>query len=82
MPKHDFPDDPAAPSNVFDFRDYLERRDRQTAEDKEVRQEPSLWEIYRHAEGSDGKRLRFGRYDLIWLAMLAIAGWVAWMAIR
>ncbi len=80
MPKHDIPEGDEADSNLIDFRDYLRRRVDLTAH---VRSEPEPeaadWEIYRNAEYADGKRPRFGRHDLIWIAMILAIGWIVWV---
>ena len=35
-------------------------------------------DVYRHAEHSDGKRPGFGRYDVLWLGLIASLGWMLW----
>ena len=80
MPKHDIPDGDEADSNLIDFRPYLRRRIDLTAHGRsEQEPEETDWEIYRHAEYADGKRPRFGRHDLIWVAMILVIGWIIWV---
>jgi len=80
MPKHDIPDGTPTDTNLIDFRDYLRRRVDLAGQDKGAQEpEASDWEIYRHAEYGDGKRPRFSRYDLIWVAMVLAIGWIVWV---
>jgi hypothetical protein len=83
MPKHDIPDgDEKIDGNLIDFRDYLRRRTESSAPEKSAPEpEASDWEVYRHAEYADGKRPRFSRYDLIWVAMILVIGWIAWVVL-
>jgi len=80
MPKHDIPDRDERETNLIDFRDYLRRRADPTADDRrDPEPEAPDWETYRHAEYGDGQRPRFGRYDLIWVAMILVIGWIIWV---
>ena len=80
MPKHDIQDGNQADANLVDFRDYLRRRVDLARHDRsEPESEASDWEMYRHAEHADGKRPRFGRHDLIWVAMILAIGWIIWV---
>jgi hypothetical protein len=81
MPKHDIPNGDEADTNLIDFRDYLRRRIDLTARNRsDPEPETADWETYRHAEYADGKRPRFSRHDLIWVAMILAIGWIAWVA--
>jgi hypothetical protein len=84
MPKHDLPDGNEDATNLIDFREHLRRRLTQTPhnDDGDPKSEASDWEVYRHAEYGDGKRLGFSRYDLPWLGLLLIIGWIIWISIR
>lgn len=80
MPRHDIPDRDESETNLIDFRDYLRRRVHPTAQDRsDPEPEASKWEQYRHAEYGDGKRPRFSRHDLIWVAMVLAIGWIMWV---
>jgi hypothetical protein len=79
MPQHDLPDGRESESNVIDFRKRLHPRAEPlpTATDHAVPDEPDR-DAYRHAEHSDGKRPGFGRYDVLWLGLIASLGWMLW----
>lgn len=79
MPKHDIPDGDKADTNLIDFRSYLRRRVDLTAHDRSEPEPDAGWEVYQHAEYFDGKRPRFSRYDLIWVAMILAIGWIIWV---
>lgn len=80
MPKHDIPEGEEAGSNLIDFGGYLRRRIDLTSHDRrEPEPEAADWEIYRRAEYADGKRPRFSRHDLIWIAMILAIGWIIWV---
>ena len=83
MPKHDLPDNTENRSNLIDFREHLRRRIDQSAQDDDA-PEPARteWETFRQAENGDGKRPRFGRYDLLWLGMILAIGCIFWTIAR
>jgi hypothetical protein len=83
MAKHDVPDGDDADSNVIDLREHLRRRVSQTLQDNDdADPEASEWDRYRHAEYGDGKRPKFNRYDLLWIAMIVVIGWIFWAVLR
>jgi hypothetical protein len=85
MPKHDLPDGNETGGNLIDFREYLQKRVGQSAQDNEASEpepEPSDWETYRRAEYDDGKRAKFSRYDLLWIGMILVVGWIVWTTLR
>ncbi|PXA87160.1 hypothetical protein DMC47_32995 [Nostoc sp. 3335mG] len=79
MPRHDIPDRDERDSNLIDFRDYLNRRVGPATQDRrEPERETSDRDAYRYAEYGDGKRPKFSRFDLIWVAMIVALGWIVW----
>jgi hypothetical protein len=81
MPKHDLPDSTEDRGNLIDFREHLRRR---IGRSEQETQEPTRTdrETFRQAENGDGRRPRFGRYDLLWLGMILAIGYIFWTAAR
>ena len=79
MPKHDLPDSNDDRGKLIDFGEHLRRRIGQSAQDNDPPQSARTdREAFRQAENGDGKRPGFGRYDLLWLGMILIIGYVFW----
>jgi hypothetical protein len=81
MPKHDLPDGSEHESNVVDFRRHLRRADGSEADVDLDESEPPRLDVYRRAEHSDGRRPRFGRYDVFWLGLIACLAWMLWLLV-
>ena len=79
MPQHDLPDGHETKSNVIDFRKRLRQRsDALPPTTEHAVPDESDQDAYRRAEHSDGKRPGFGRYDILWLGLIASLGWKLW----
>jgi hypothetical protein len=66
-------------SNLIEIRHYLNTHVRSTGQDNagSTGDEPPVWDAYRHAEYSDGRRPRFSATDLILIGLLlGLAGLV------
>lgn len=79
MPQHDLPDGRESESNVIDFRKRLRPRAETSAPNTDHPVfDNSDQDAYRHAEHSNGRRPAFGRYDILWLGLIASLGWILW----
>jgi hypothetical protein len=82
MPQHDLPDGQESESNVIDFSKRLRQRAQASAPNTDhAVPDESYRDAYRHAEYSDGRRPAFGRYDVLWLALIASLGLMLWYLI-
>lgn len=82
MPQHDLPDGHETESNLIDFRKHLRARIQLSAQDNDdPAPEASDWDVYRHAEHSDGKRPGFTRYDLLWVGLILSFAALTWLLI-
>jgi hypothetical protein len=89
MPQHDPPVGPEPGSNVIDFRAHLRHRVTDSGQDNgdagpgsPDRPDSPDWDMFRHAEYGDGKRPAFSRYDLLWIGMILVIGWIFWKMFR
>ena len=79
MPQHDLPDGRESESNVIDFRKRLRQGAETSAQNTDHAVSDNCdQDAYRHAEHSDGRRPAFGRYDILWLGLIASLGWMLW----